>query len=452
MGLITSPGLGSGLDVNAIIEAIVNADKAPIEFRLNRREAIAQTTLSGLGSLKSALSSLKAATEKLDSTSDFNQRKVSISQSGFFTATATSDAALATYAIEVVQLAKGSRLQSSIIAGGSSATFGADTLTFSASGDTFDVDVLATDTLVDIRNKINKASGNSFVSASIITTNDGTRLVYNSSKTGVGNDLTVTSGTAALDPLALNATSTQASQDAIINLDGAAVNSSTNTFSSAISDVTITAQKANPATETSDLTVSLDTASTKKAIEDFIKAYNTTLDELNKLTVNSDTERGVLANDGATRGVINRLRNIVSETVASVTGDFKSLSSIGVTTKRDGTLELKTSVLDGALSNNLANVINLFSNTDGVSAKLKTFVDQQIGGNGVIPGREEGIQTELSRISKERETLAIRVDKLESRLRAQYAALDAIVSSFNSTSTFIAQNLTRIPNFGGSKD
>lgn len=452
MGLITSPGLGSGLDVSSIIEAIVNADKAPVEFRLNQREAVAQTTLSGLGSLKSALSSLKTAAEKLDTVGDFNQRKVSISQSGFFTATATSTAALSTYAIEVVQLAKGSRVESAIIAGGSSQTFAADTLTFSAAGSSFNVDILATDTLADIRNKINSAEGNSFVSASIITTNDGTKLVYNSNKTGLGNDLVVTSGTPALDDLALNATTPQAAQDAIIKLDGASVNSSTNTFSSVISDVSITVQKANAANETSDLTVSLDTASTKKAIEDFVKAYNTTLEELNKLTLNSDTEVGLLVNDGATRGIITRLKNIIAETVSSVAGDAKSLAAIGVTTKRDGTLELKTSVLDSALSNNLQDVIGLFTNSDGVAAKLKSYVDQQVEGNGAIPSREQGIQNELNRISKERETLAIRTSKLQSRLRSQYAALDSIVSSLNSTSSFIAQNLTRIPNYSGSKE
>jgi len=188
MGLITSPGLGSGLDVNAIITAIVNADRAPIEFRLNQREAVAQTTLSGLGTLKSALSTLKTAAEKLDAVSDFNVRKVSISQSGFFTATTTNKAALGNYAIEVKQLAKGSKLESGIITGGPSTTYAADTLSFSASGSSFNVNISATDTLVDIRNKINSASGNTFVSANIVTTNDGTKLVYSSTKTGAGND------------------------------------------------------------------------------------------------------------------------------------------------------------------------------------------------------------------------------------------------------------------------
>lgn len=451
MGLITSPGLGSGLDVNAIITAIVNADRAPIEFRLNRREAVAQTTLSGLGTLKSALATLKTATEKLDNLSDFNVRKVSISQSGFFTATATNSSSLGTYAIEVRQLAKGSKLESGIIAGGPTTTYADDTLTFSTTGASFNVDVAATDTLVDIRNKINSASGNTFVSASIVTTNDGTKIVYSSSKTGTGNDLTVTSGTPALNELALNMVTTTPAQDAIIMLDGSQVNSANNVFSGAISDVTITVQKANTLNETSDLSIVSDTATTKKAVEDFIKAYNATLDELNKLTVNSETEVGILATDSSTRSIINKLRNTVSETISSVSGSYKSLAALGVTSTKSGKLELKTSVLDAAIATDITKVIELFSNTDGVAKKVSSFIDQQINGNGVIPSREQGIKSELDRIFNERQSLSLRTSKLESRLRSQYAALDSVVSALNGTSSFIAQNLTRIPNYNTSK-
>jgi len=234
-------------------------------------------------------------------------------------------------------------------------------------------------------------------------------------------------------------------------LDGSPVNSSNNVFSGAISDVTITVQKANPLNETSDLSIVSDTASTKKAIEDFVKAYNATLDELNKLTVNSETERGILATDSSTRSIINKLRNTVSETISSVAGSFQSLASLGVTSTKAGKLELKTSILDSAIATDITKVIELFSNTDGVANKVKSFIDQQITGNGVIPSREEGIKNELDRIFNERQSLSLRTGKLETRLRAQYAALDGLVSAMNGTSTFIAQNLTRIPNYNSSK-
>ena len=56
MASISSPGLGSGLDVASIVSQLVAAEAGPASNRLNKSEFELQARLSALGSLKGALS------------------------------------------------------------------------------------------------------------------------------------------------------------------------------------------------------------------------------------------------------------------------------------------------------------------------------------------------------------------------------------------------------------
>lgn len=443
MGQLTSAGLGSGLNVNAIIEALTNAERAPITLRLNRQEAGIQAKQAGLSGLSSALSTLKTAAEKLDASGDFKLRKTTLSKSEFVSVSASGTASAGQFSVEVVQLAKGSQRESGIIAGGSAATFGAGKLTFTVGAKNFSVDVGGTDTLTTIRNKINGATGNIGVSATIVTSDTGTKLVFDSTITGAGNDLVITNDNAALDAISTTTVETRAAQSAQIRVNGALTTSTTNTFSSAVQDVTITALKQNAAAETTEVTVANDTAGVKKLIQDFVKAYNAAVDEVGKLTTNTKEASGPLAADGATRSIMSRLRGLIGTSVASVSGDYNSLASIGISTDQKGKLEIKESRLDSALGSKLEDVVALFSNSDGIANTVKSYIDTQAGTNGVLSTRQKSLETDLKRITAQREQLELRIEKMTTRLRNQYASLDSLVSRMNSTGQFISQNLAK---------
>lgn len=441
MGLITSAGLGSGLDVNSIISAIVNAEGGPAKNRLDFREAVAQSKISALGGLTSAFNELKTAIEKLDARSDFNLRKVSLSKSEYISVTAASTASIESNSVEVVTLAKGSKRESAAIVGGSAATFGAGKLTFTAGSKSFSVDVLGTDTLEQIRQKVNSATGNIGISASIITTGSDTKIVFNSSITGATNGLSITNDNAALDAISVGTTQTQAASDGSIRINGVPTTSTTNTYTS-ISDLTIVALKENVSSETTTVTVAADTASVKSAITGFVKALDSVFKQITELTQNKEGAEGVLAADGGLRGIATRLKNMLTETF-NVSGDYNSLTRIGVTSTRSGSVELKSSTLDAAISANFDGIVSMFTDSSGFAAKLKTVISNVTGANGIVPSRNESLNAEVKRIGKERESLSIRVKALETRLRNQYAALDSLTAKFKGTSSFISQNLAK---------
>lgn len=456
MGSISIGGLGSGLDVQGIVEALVNAERAPKQNSLNRLEQDVTVTLTGLGNLKSALSELRTAAFDLSLSSNFGKRKVDVSDSDFFTASATSSASAGSYAVEVKSLAQGSNLQSQVFTGGSSTTFGDGTLTFSVGSDTFNVAVSATDTLEDIRNNINDQAGNSFVSVNLLNnvsdgTNTGSVLSLSSSTTGVGNDLSVTfTGDASLADLSDNLTLTRAAGDATIEVDGFEATSSTNTFTDIIQDVTIEANKVNTPGETETLDVSLDTGSTKSLISGFVETYNAYVEVAQSLGSADSSDPGLLVGDYTLRQVNSQLRNLLSSSNSSINSDFDSLSSLGISTTREGFLEIDDTVLNEAIETNFSDFEALFAGDNGFATRLKDVIDNYTNSSGVITSRVESLNQQLDRITDDRIDLNLRINALQERLTKQFAAMDAAVAQFNSTQSYIAQQFSNLPGFGSN--
>ena len=55
---IAFTGIGSGVQVSEIVDAIVGAERAPFESSLNRRQAALTTDISAVGALKGGLQSV----------------------------------------------------------------------------------------------------------------------------------------------------------------------------------------------------------------------------------------------------------------------------------------------------------------------------------------------------------------------------------------------------------
>ncbi len=455
MGLISIGGLGSGLDVSAIVEALVNAERTPKENSLNRYEADVSVTLTGLGGLSSALDELRSAALDLSLSSSYEKRSVTLSSSNFFTATSTSDATPGAYDIEVAAIAKGSFQESQIFTGGSASTFGDGTLTFTVGVDTFNISVSSTDTLEDIRNNINAATDNDLVSVNLLNNvtdgfDTGSVLTFDSTTLGLGNDLVVSfTGDASLADLSTGLTSTQTASDASIVVDGFTATSSTNTFENIIQDVTIDILKIQDTPgDTESLTIALDTGSTKSLVTGFVETYNAYIDVVKQLGAADPNQPGLLVGDFTLRQVSSQIRNLFATDVSAVSGNFSNLSSIGISTTQDGHLEIDDTTLDSALASDFDQFDELFAGDSGFATELRDLINNYTGSGGVITSRETSLNAQLTRIADDRINLALRIEKLEFRLINQFAAMDAIVAQFNSTQSYIKQQFDNLPGFG----
>jgi len=462
MASISSPGIGSGLDIGNLVSQLVAAEGQVKSANLNRKEAGFQAVLSGIGTLKSALSEFNDSLNNLKTASFFSTRATTSADTELFTASATSDAVAGTYDVEVIQLAQASKSRSAGFAAATSVV-GTGTLTIGTGVNSFNVSITSgSDTLEGIRNAINNATGNTSVTATIINVDNGvggteSRLVLSSSSAGAANALTVTvddddlndSNASGLSQLAtVNLFEIDAAQDAIIEVDGQAVTRSSNTISDAIEGVTINllSETATPGT-TTELRIRLDTNTIKAEIEDFVEAYNSMITNFNKLTAfNPDSgQKGSLFGDTTMRGVLTQIRRELTSQVPGLSGAVTSLVDLGITTQSDDKLSIDAAKLDEAISDNLTAVTTLFSSSDGIANRLDSLIANYIDSDGVLNGRTDTLNNQIEDIADQREILQKRLAALERRLLNQFTALDTLVSQLNSTSTFLSQQLANLP-------
>lgn len=446
MANITSLGIGSGLQLESIVEAYIDAEAVPQEIRLQEKEDRLSLELSGVGSFKSALSSFNDILEKLTKTDAFNKQVVTSSSSDI-DVTSNGFASNGNFNVEVNQLAKGTRLNSQNFTD-SSAVVGSGTLTLANGTDTFDVAIDAADNLSDIRDKINAQSENFGVTANIINGDTGSFLVFESKVTGLANALTVTTSDASLDGISTNNTTSIAAQDAKITIDGTSISNSTNEFKNTIEDVTITANKVTTVGNPSVLSISQDTENGSELINEFIAGYNTLVNELTGL---SAPKQGRLAFDPNVRQVKRELADIAIQAVSGVTGSIGNLNDIGLEINRDGNMQISTfssenilsgqERLDNALENNLSDLGEVFASSGGIATQMAAIIDGYIASDGVLTQRQTSLNEQVSGITDEWTELETRLRSYEETLRKQFSFLDSTVSQYNATGEWLTSAL-----------
>jgi len=449
MASLTSTGLGSGLDINSIVEQLVTAERAPTANRLTQRESKANEELSALGKFKSALATFKDSLAKLTDAATFQGRTVKVEDDKVFTASADSTSLPGNYSVEVMNLAAAQRLRSIGYADATS-SIGTGTLAITVNGATANIVIASpANSLNDIRDAINASPDNPGVRATIVNASDGAHLIVSATETGAANAITiaVSGGDGGLASLAYAAGAPsnpmlelQAAADANVVIDGFPVTSSTNAISDAIDGVTIDLVSAKPGT-TLDVSVEYNPEGAKTSVAGFVTAYNKLIDTVTELTrYNADTrDAAPLLGDATVRGIRDQLRREISTALG--TGTFTSLAAIGVTTETTGKLAVDATKLSAAIDDDFDAVGALFSGTTGLATRLDNIAESTLSSGSTITTREDALKTTLKTITSQRETLDERIERVRSRLLDQFNAMDALLGQLKNTSAFLSQQL-----------
>ena len=377
----------TNLDINSIVSQLMTVERQPIN-RLNVTEAGYQTKLSAYGSIKGAVASFQTTMQSLSNTSKFTNLDAIPSDDTILSATASSVAAAGTYSLEVTSLAQSQKLaamgqtSSTDAIGGGTAT----TVTFdfgTINGGTLDPDTKkytgvtsfssngngtksitidsSNNSLQGIRDAINAAKIG--VTASII--NDGGtapfRLALSSDSNGVSNSLKISvSGDAnvsnllAHDPAATqNLSETVTATNANFKVNGVSVSKDSNSVSDVIQGVTLNLKKIT--TTPTTLTVAHDNASISNSVSSFVKAYNDLSKTLRDISAYDPATKqaAILQGDSTVRSLQSQLRNALGSPIAGASGELSTLSQIGVSFQKDGSLGLDSTKLNSAITNNV---------------------------------------------------------------------------------------------------
>jgi flagellar hook-associated protein 2 len=400
---IQSTGVGANLNVNDIISKLMQVESQPLTT-LAKKEASYLAKLTAYGSLNGALSSFQSSFVGLSSAAAFQNLTANVGDSTILSASTTSIATAGNYNINVTQLAKAQTISSAgqvsttdTIGAGTSTTISFQFGTISGgtstngvyAGATFTQDAnqaigtvtidSSNNSLQGIRDAINAAGKG--VTASIVGDGSATpyHLVLSSNKTGLTSSLKIdVSGDAALQSLlsydpagTQNLSETITGQNATLSINGITITSASNTVNDAVQGAAITLSKAGSTT----LALTNNSAGVQNAINTFVKGYNDLQSTFKSLTgFDASTKKGgVLTGDAAARGAQSQVRSALSSAVNGLGGNLTTLSSIGLSFQKDGTLSVDSTKLQSALSNNFKEISGLFATIGKATDSLVSY-------------------------------------------------------------------------------
>lgn len=287
---IGSTGLGSGFDVQALVDQIIFAERSPVRL-LETQQTQFNAQAAALTGLQTKLAALK---DKIAGWKDplgaFAAKAVTSSHEAVVKATADGSAIMASHSVVVSSLATTSSYYSAALAG-SGATFAAGSF-----------------------------------------------------------DLAI--GGAAPTTIGLSFTKAVAGANAALTVDGIPISSTSSTVSGAVAGLTLNLLGAAPGTMVS-ISVAPDTKNARAAVDEFVSAYNAVLNEINAQFTFSGASKsaGALAGDAGVRWL---QQSLLADGVYSFAGSngFGSLAALGIDLLNDGTLRVEATKLDAALESN----------------------------------------------------------------------------------------------------
>lgn len=447
--MISSPGIGSGIDTGSLVQQLVALERQPIN-RLLVQEAQFGAQISGYGQIKSVLSEFQASLDSINDIADFTVLKAESSDSAVLSASASSTASAGIFNLTVNRIAETHRL------GAQNAFADTDSTLIGTAGDEFTIDVGGSSfdiaygglTLGEIRDAINSAADNSGVTASILKDDLGHRLLLNSNETGSDNFVSISYNNA--DPFNISdlnvdrdgdTSFTSADLDAEIVVDGQFTSTQNrNTVTDLINGVTLTLEEAG----NSLIEIKADNGAVQSAVSDFTDSYNTALKTVREL------REGALSDDSITLFAIeNQLRNTLNSVVPSA-GQFTSVYQVGISSTfvfgsastDNGQLNVDSTELLDAIQADSDSVANLFAApSDGLIPRMENIIDQFIKADGLIDGKTDSLNRRIDSLADRRAGMELRIELFEQRLSAEFSSLDTLVSQLQLTGDFLTQQL-----------
>jgi len=456
-------GLATGMDTTSMIDQLVALERRPI-YNYQQEISEMEQTKGAWRDVNSRLDKLEDRTTDLKLSSTYNSRSASSSNEDVVTATASNDANEANYSVTVRSTAKIQRLGGDGLADSETAIkdltgFGTIAAENTIQINGTDITINDTDNLNDISDKINNADAG--VKASIVDNH----LVLETNETGVENALVagdslvdsngVLESLGILDGGAITADiELQSASDAEIDINGiTGITSSTNTFSEAVDGVTFNINPEAEVDSFSSVSVAKDTGKATDAVQAFVDQYNSVMNFLDgKTDYDEETEKGaVLQGDSTAMRLQTRIRSLVSSKIKD-TGDFKTLTSVGIEIDRDGVMSFDKSKFTDALDQSSEEVMSLFnadsSDTDtfdGMAVKMDSYLDQLMQSNtGLIPRRLDFYDTRIESLNDDIEDVERQVEMSRERYVEQFAAMESAISEMNQQMSWMQSQLSSL--------
>lgn len=457
MPLINFAGLASGIDSNALIDAITTAAKQarvkPSEEKVSELEA----TNSTLSELKDKLRDLQSISRKFSTLEGGAVVKTGKSTDETkVTASAANSASNGSYAMTVSTLAKNATYGFKSTAGtytsadaaiGSTIASPSNVVvtvgTLASAQEIVTVSVDSTTTLNQFATAYNNAATTSIASVVNVGTSASPdyRIVINTNYEGTekGN-ISVSVGATITAVNAFNNNSTSQATNATFTITGIGapdtITRQTNQVSDVITGVTFNLQAAGSAT----VTVADDAPSTSANVQEFVTAYNdlvSYIKENDLITRKEDSKQvdnifGPLANTRVDDNVLQAIRNDIVGSTYDSGSQVKIFADLGITTERDGTLKFNSDVLEQAIADEAPSVAQILQNFGDQIAVTGGTIDNYIRFSGLIDVTIDGNTSLITNLNDQIARAEASISREADTLRQRYARLEGLIGSLQS--------------------
>ncbi|EJC7742638.1 flagellar filament capping protein FliD [Escherichia coli] len=157
--------------------------------------------------------------------------------------------------------------------------------------------------------------------------------------------------------------------------------------------------------------------------------------------ISQSSSNGALLGDSTLRTIQTQLKSMLSNTVSS--SNYKTLAQIGITTDpSDGKLELDADKLTAALKKDASGVGALIvgdGKKTGITTTIGSNLTSWLSTTGIIKAATDGVSKTLNKLTKDYNAASDRIDAQVARYKEQFTQLDVLMTSLNSTSSYLTQ-------------
>jgi flagellar hook-associated protein 2 len=470
-------GMASGLNTNAIVQALMSNDTQRVTNLQNQQSGVTALRTQ-LASIQSALQTVANDAKALAAPSLFQTTQtITSTNSTLIAATATSSngAVVGGYQVAVSALASASQR---------SFSFTSPTADDSITIDGHTTSLAAGASAQDFVNSINSDTNATVWATVTASPTDGPATVVLSERatgapSSAGSFVTVTDDAAGA--LQEQSQFAQAGQNAQYTINGVAGQSSTNTIGGApdqdpngptsgapgatvtIPGVSLSLNGLTPTGSPVSVIVGSPGANTQAvqtAIQQFVTDYNSALTQiqtqLSQAPSSSDPTQGTLNGDMSLQQVLSSMRQQLTAAVGGLSGSMKSMLDVGVSTGGTtgggapsqsaiaGNLTLDTGKLASALASNFGGVRSVLQS---FSIRFSWMVNDVAAPGGTIDMRMRGESTQINSLASQISNLQAMNAQKQASLVQQFATMEAALSNNQSTASWLNSQISALPSW-----
>ncbi len=355
--------------------------------------------------------------------------------SASFDATDTSNLEDGTISINVSQLAQKDVYQSNTISditstmdeGTISITVGEQTYDFSTQGKTYKELVTLMNKESELNVSLEQVGDNSY------------RMIIKSSESGTSNALTISQTDIDLG-LETESNHVLTAQNMKATIDGVDYETSSN-------KVTMQSGLIIKAVEvgTSSITMEKDNALVVETISAIASKYNELVDLVNSYILGDEDNPATISDSSTLKSMMSSIKGILFDSYGL--NNEENLFKYGISFDSSGYMQVDTSTLSTALTDNYEDIKELFTGyaeKEGIGTRLKTYLDSLDSMDGLLTTYEDKLNSRLKTLSSDYETASAKLDEKYEQMSSQFASYTVLITqmenSFASLKSIIEGN------------